>query len=159
MIVAKVNFNTIEILQQSKRRTMIHSKDERRKFRRVSVPADEFFIYCHETKRMTMVMDISMGGLKIECYPSAESRPDAMTIDIYTLPQERFHIAGLNCRVVYDIANLAEDSTFSGSNSRIAGLRYEKLTDEHKDKLEHGLNFMNPGLSSFTVITKQEHSD
>ena len=125
---------------------MIHSKDERRKFRRVSVPADEFFAYCHETKRMTTVMDIGMGGLKIECYPSAENSPDAMTIDIYTLPQERFHMAGIPCRVVYDIANLAEDSTFSGSNSRIAGLKYEKLTDEQKDKLEHVLNFMTPDL-------------
>ena len=125
---------------------MMKSKVERRKFARVSVPPDEFFAYCRETKRMTTVMDIGMGGLKIECYPSAESRPDAMTIDIYTLPQERFYMAGLNCRVVYDITNLAQDSTFSGSNSRIAGIQYEKLTDEQKDKLEHALNFMNPGL-------------
>jgi hypothetical protein len=156
MIVAKVNFNTIEILQQSKLRTMIHSKVERRKFTRVPVLADEFFIFCHETKRMTAVMDISMGGLKIECYPSAESRPDVMTIDIYALPQSRFHMAGIPCRVVYDIANLKEDSTFSGSQSRISGLRYEKFTDEQRDKLAYFLNFMNPDLSSFTVITKQE---
>jgi hypothetical protein len=125
---------------------MMKSKVERRKFARFSVPPDEFFAYCHETKKMTMVMDIGMGGLKIECYLSAESRPDAMTIDIYTLPQERFHMAGLPCRVVYDIANLAQDSTFSGSNSRIAGIQYEKLTDEQKDKLEHVLNFMTPDL-------------
>ncbi len=138
---------------------MIHSKVERRKFRRVSVPPDEFFIYCQETHKMTVVMDISMGGLKIECYPSAESRPDAMTIDIYALPQGRFHMAGIPCRVVYDIANLKEDSTFSGSQSRISGLQYEKFTDEQRDKLAYFLNFMNPDLSSFTVITKQEHND
>ena len=93
---------------------------------------------------MTMVMDISLGGLKIECYPSTERGPDAITVDIYTLPQGRFHMAGLPCRVMYDIANLAEGSAFSGSNSRIAGLRYKKLTDEQKDKLEHVLNFMTP---------------
>ena len=138
---------------------MIHSKIERRKFRRVSVPPDEFFIYCHETRRMTVVMDISMGGLKIECYPSAESRPDAMMIDIYALPQGRFHMAGIPCRVVYDIANLKEGRTFSGSQSRISGLKYEKFTDEQRDTLEHVLNFMNPELSSFTGITNQEHSE
>ena len=138
---------------------MIHSKIERREFTRISVPPDEFFIYCHETRRMTVVMDISMGGLKIECYPSAGSRPDAMMIDIYALPQGRFHMAGIPCRVVYDIANLKEDSTFSGSQSRISGLKYEKFTDEQRDKLEHVLNFMNPDLSSITVIMNQEHSE
>ena len=139
---------------------MMNSKVERREFARVSVPPDEFFAYCHETKRMMVVMDISMGGLKIEYYPSAESsRPDAMTIDIYALPQGRFHMAGIPCRVAYDIANLAQDRTFSGSQSRISGLQYEKFRDQQRDKMADLLNLMDPELSSFTVITKQDHND
>ena len=153
MVVANIHFypkTKFEILryssnlQQLKFHKMTNSNIERREFARFSVPAHEFFAYCHETKKMTMVMDISLGGLQIECYPSAESGLNAMTIDIYTLPQERFYLADLPCRVVYDIANLAQDSAFSGANSRIAGLRYKKLTDEQKEKLEHALNFMEP---------------
>ena len=125
---------------------MTESNIERRKFARYTLPAHEFFAYCRETKRMMPIMDISLGGLKIECYPPAEGRLDAVTIDIYTLPQERFHMAGLNCRVIYDIASLAQGSTFSGSYSRIAGLRYQALTDEQKERLEHVLAFMDPGL-------------
>ena len=125
---------------------MMNSNNERRKFTRVSVPVEEFFVYCHKTHRITVVKDISMGGLKIECNPTAESRPDAMTIDVYALPQGRFHVAGIPCRVVYDIANLAENGTFSGSNSRISGVQFEKLTDEQKNKLEHVLSFTTPAF-------------
>jgi hypothetical protein len=126
---------------------MMNFDVERRQFTRAEVPPHEFFVYCHATKRMTMVMNISMGGFKIECSPSLGAKPDSMTVDIYALPEGRFNLAGVPCRVVYDIANLAQDGTFSGSNSRISGLQYEKLTDAQKEKLAHFLNFMNPDFS------------
>jgi hypothetical protein len=136
----------IELLPQPELRNMMNSSDERRKHMRFSVPPHELFVYCRATQRMMMVMDISMGGFKIECYPSAEIKPDSMNVDIYSLPQERFQMAGIPCRVVYNIANLAEDGTFSGSNSRISGFEFQKLTAEQRDKLQHFLDFMDPDL-------------
>ena len=137
----------IEMRQPSKMPTMMNSSVERRQYKRESILPEELFIYCRKTNRMSVVMDISMGGFKIECFPSLGAKPHSMTVDIYALPEGRFHLAGIPCRVVYDIANLAQDGTFSGSNSRISGLQYEKLTAEQKEKLEYFLNFMNPDFS------------
>lgn len=114
---------------------------------RATVPPHEYFVCCNDTNRISMVMDISLGGLKIECFPSAESKPQATMIDIYSLPQERLYLAGVPCRIVYDVADLEQNDTFSGSNKRIAGMQYQKLTDAQKDKLEHFLNFMAPDFS------------
>lgn len=119
---------------------MTDSSFKRRKFKRASLPPEEFFVYFYETNSHAVVMDISMGGFKIECYPYAGSKSDSITVDIYAFPEGRFHMIRVPCRVVYDIANLVEGGTFSGSHSRICGLKYEKLTTEQKDKLEYLLN-------------------
>lgn len=125
---------------------MNESIDERRKFKRVSPPPEEFFVYCHETKRMSVVMNISIGGFKIECYISAQSIPDSITVNFYAPAVDRFHqfrIAGIPCRVVYDIANLSEGGTFSGTQSRICGFKFRKLTAAQKDNLKYLLGSMN----------------
>lgn len=119
---------------------MTNSSLKRRKFKRTSLPPEAFFVYFYETNSHAMVMDISMGGFKIECYPYAGVKSDAMTVDIYAFPAGRFHMNGVPCRVVYDIANLVEGGTFSGSHSRICGWRYETLNTEQKDKLAYLLN-------------------
>ena len=130
---------------------------ERRKFSRVAVPADDLFVYCHETDRIAKVKDVSLGGFKIGCYPSAESIPDSITIDIYYKPlntssacggeiplpnQERLKVLSVPCRVIYNIASLAENSTFSGFESRAFGFKYEKLEADQKDRLEKIINFL-----------------
>lgn len=56
--------------------------------------------------------------------------------DIYTDEPNQILIAGLVCEMVYDVASLTENDSFSGTDVRNCGVRFEGLTDAQKDNLE-----------------------
>jgi c-di-GMP-binding flagellar brake protein YcgR len=120
---------------------MNSDKIERRKFTRFTVPQDEAFVFCHEINKTASVVDISMGGLKFGYYAGVENKFKSMLVDIYEVSQGRFFIFDLPCKVIYDVADLEENSTFSGSNKRLSGLKYEKLSAEQNAKLTYLVNF------------------
>jgi len=106
------------------------------------VPSSEIFAYWVETLKTTAVLDLSLGGFKSEYHPVALNSLDSVVIDFFAIPFGRFHLTGISCRVVYDLANLEADGSFSGSLSRICGLEYEKLSPEQNDKLDYLINLV-----------------
>jgi hypothetical protein len=114
------------------------SKDEieRRQFTRYPVPDNEFFVYSHDSNTMVTIRDISQGGLKIEYFQAASDPSNWKLIDLFVDDRRRFHLSGIPCNTVYDISMLAENHTFSGSPSRLAGLKYEILSERQKTRVQ-----------------------
>jgi hypothetical protein len=108
---------------------------ERRQFTRYPVPDNEFFVYSHDSNTMVTIRDISQEGLKIEYFQAASDTFNWKLIDIFVDGRRRFHLPGIPCKTVYDISMLAENHTFSGSPSRLAGLKYEILSERQKTML------------------------
>jgi hypothetical protein len=113
---------------------------ERRKSKRYPVPKNVYFVFDHNSNKMAVVKDISMGGLKFEYIPIPSSEAEWKTIDIYASSRNRFHLFGIPCKIIYQIDSLIENQSFSGSRSRTAGLQFAKLTKNQKKKLESLLN-------------------
>ena len=81
-----------------------------------------------------------MTGLALEHFAGAGDPTDWTSIDIFMSGRDPLYLPKVKCRVIYDIAELSENSTFSGSAIRICGLKFGSLRDEQEKKLVKLLN-------------------
>lgn len=103
---------------------------ERRLRRRYSVQGDGIEVFSRETKVIGKLKNISRDGLAF-CYPAVESEePQVDTIDIMATGSARFFLSGLVCRKVYDIGILAEDQSFTGTDTRLCGMEFIRVESE-----------------------------
>ncbi len=83
-----------------------------------------------------MLRDLSAGGMRLSYSPGKTSCEQWTSTDIFTGEHNRILIADLVCEVVHDIASLMENGSFSGTDVRVCGVRFKKLTDAQKENLE-----------------------
>ena len=115
---------------------------ERRKFDRHPVSKNLFFVFNHDSTEMAEIKDISKGGLKFEYLPIEPQKTEWKLIDIFSKTSHRVYILGIPCKLIYDIITLAEDRTFNGSPTRIAGLEFGRLDTNQKKKIDNLLNMI-----------------
>ena len=109
---------------------------EKRHFRRHSVRDDDFEIFGYKSSIIGKLINISKGGLACQYTPIGSEKAEFKKIDIMAKRPSRFFLAGIACRVVYDIGTLAEDQTFTGGESRLCGLKFIRLTRDQDRKLD-----------------------
>ncbi len=93
-------------------------------------------VLSRELKITGKLKDISEGGLSYQYTPIDGGGAGSEVIDILDKDPDRFFLAGLACKRVYEITELAADRTFTGAEIRLRGLEYVGLTDEQERKLE-----------------------
>lgn len=109
---------------------------ERRHLIRYSVRPNEIAIFSHGSSAIANVRDISKQGLKLDYHPEAGNDEEWKVIDIFLTHENRYCLSAIPCRVIYDISSLEEGRTFSGSQSRVCGLKFEKLSRRQESELE-----------------------
>jgi c-di-GMP-binding flagellar brake protein YcgR len=82
------------------------------------------------------LIDISLGGMAVHYVPACSDLPDSALCDLITASKESALPRALACRVVYDIADLAEGRSFRGSATRRRGFRFSRLEEEQKHEVE-----------------------
>jgi hypothetical protein len=105
---------------------------ERRQHRRHSVRDDGFEIFSHKTKIIGKLENISRTGLAFHYAPGKGEKAEFDTIDIMTTGPARFYLSGLVCRKIYDISALDEVQTFTGVETRVCGLEFISIENNHK---------------------------
>ena len=114
-------------------------KDKRR-YPRYTFTDESLFIASLNSGRYALVRNISLAGLAFEHFAGAGEPADWRVIDIFMSGRDPFYLPKVKCRIIYDIAELSEDSTFSGSKTRVCGLQFGSLRDEEEKKLVELLN-------------------
>jgi hypothetical protein len=108
---------------------------EQRRFTRYAVKEDGLEVLSRDLKVVGKLKNISRGGVAYQYTPFNGTETDSEVIDILGKVPNRFSLAGLDCRAVYDVATLNEDRTFTGSASRLRGLQFKGLTEEQEERL------------------------
>ena len=114
---------------------------ERRSTNRCRVHLDQIQVSIHHSQNLYPVKNISKAGLAIEYNPLKDDPFESETIDIIAVDYDRFHLANIACKTIYDIATFMEGQLFSGGERRIRGLKFVELTKEQEDRLDHLLEF------------------
>ena len=109
---------------------------EQRKFKRHRVPESRFFVFDHDTNQMAMIKDISINGLKFQYLPITDNKTEWKMIDIFGSGQNRFHLLGIPCRIIYNLNSLPENQSFTGSRARTGGLKFGRITAAQQKKLK-----------------------
>ena len=115
------------------------SKDKRR-YTRHAITNDSLFIASLNSGKYAAVRNISLAGLAFEHFAAAGDHTDWTSIDIFMSGRDPLYLPKVKCRVIYDIAELSEGNTFSGSAFRVCGLKFGSLRDENEKKLVNMLN-------------------
>ena len=110
---------------------------ERRSTNRFRGHLDQIQVSIHPSQKLYPVKNISKAGLAIEYSPVADQPFELKAIDVITIDYDRFYLANIACKTVYDIATLMEGQLFSGGERRICGLKFVELTKEQEDRLDH----------------------
>ncbi len=105
---------------------------ERRQYRRQSVRDDGFEIFSHETNIIGKLENISKSGLAFHYTPLRGEKAQSDTIDIMAAGPARFYLSGLVCQKIYDISVLDEDQTFTGAETRLCGLEFINIENNHQ---------------------------
>ena len=105
---------------------------ERRQHRRYSVRNDGIEIFSRETKLVGKLENISKSGLAFYYTPVGDEKAESDTIDLMATGPARFYLSGLDCRKVYDISALAEDQTFTGAETRLCGMEFVRIENNHQ---------------------------
>jgi len=109
---------------------------ERRRYTRFCVDQGEFQVFSRDSGLIGRLRNIGLGGAAYQYTPvSGESVKDK-EIDIMASGPVRFHIVGIACRTVYDVAELAADQKFSGGETRLRGVRFIRLSGDQEAKLD-----------------------
>jgi len=111
-------------------------ENERRRFKRWTVGKNEFEVFSRNLGIHGSLKDISTGGLAYQYSPLNANNSDAEVIDILGKHPEKFILHELDCRKVYDIAELSADQTFTGASLRLKGLAFTDLTENQLQALE-----------------------
>lgn len=108
---------------------------DRRKTHRYPVPEGILFVSSQGSENLLAVKNVSIDGLQFVYFPNTCETPECRQIDIMKHSDIYFCVAGVCCRIVYDIPSLSEDLSFSGIRTRVAGVKFTELTKEQQKKL------------------------
>lgn len=109
--------------------------NEKRLIPRCSISETEYIVYCHDTKIIGQLVNISQKGLAVRYTPQPGHASEFTVIDILGIDPERLRLLEVRCKITYDISVLAENLTFTGSESRLRGLQFIRLGRKQKEKL------------------------
>ncbi|MFO7716079.1 PilZ domain-containing protein [Desulfosarcina sp.] len=116
-------------------------KIERRKHPRHLMAGKDVFVMDQCSGKVAMLRDLSTSGMQLS-YPPDQSTCNQWTlIDIFAGEQAQILLSGLTCKMVYDVASLLEDGSFTGTDVRLCGVRFnglKRVQKENLDKLMEG---------------------
>lgn len=112
---------------------------ERRKYSRCLMAGKDVFVLDRCSGKVGMLRDLSASGLQLSYPPELATCNQWTLIDILSGEPRRKMISGLTGKMVYDVASLAENDTFSGTDVRLCGIRFKGLTDAQKENLNRML--------------------
>ena len=115
-------------------------RKDKRQHHRHTITNESLFIASLNSGKFASVRNISINGLAFEHFLGPEAPTDWTSIDVFMGGRDRLYLPKIKCRVVYDIAELSENSTFSGTAIRVCGLQFGSLKKEQKQKLVKLLN-------------------
>jgi hypothetical protein len=110
-------------------------KAEQRQHARYRMRDVELHIFSRGTQITGRLVNIGKGGLAFQFAPGPGKTAECRAIDILGPEPDRFYIAGITCRSIYDISVLAEGRTFTGAETRLCGLQFIDLTEKQTQKL------------------------
>ena len=123
---------------------------ERREFERLVPQEITFAVFRPDFKKVGPVKDISRSGLGVEyIYPAHEEvfmneNAPAVEIDIFD-KNNLFYASKIPCQLIYDMQ--IDKTTFhNGIVSKYCGLKFEQLTKEQEEQINHF-------LENFTIGT------
>lgn len=120
---------------------------ERRHFTRCNIERDDFYVFSHEDGIIGNLRNIGPKGAAYQYTPSSGRAAKDTRIDITAADRNGYPIRDIACRKVYDIIELTVDEKFSGSETRLCGVRFVDLSEDQKDRLYFLLEdcFINEG--------------
>lgn len=118
---------SISIRLKTKEETL---EAEKRKRPRHSVRNQGIEIFTRETKIIGKLKNISKNGLAFRYTPLKGERAESDTIDIRATDSGWCCLSGLVCRKIYDISELEEDQTFTGTETRLCGLEFISIEND-----------------------------
>lgn len=110
--------------------------NDRRRHPRHTINKESLFITSLNSGKSATVRNINMTGLAIEHFASGGDPPDWRSIDIFMGGRDPLYLHGIRCRLIYNIGELSENISFSGTAVRVCGLQFEPLTKDQEDKLK-----------------------
>ena len=128
-------------------------KNEKRLYPRCSTSEAEYRVFSHDTKIIGRLVNIGQKGLALRYTPKPGNRAKFTLIDIMGTGRERWHLPEVACERAYDISVLAENQSFTGSESRLCGLQFIQLTSKHKERLAILLGQCDAGPHN-TILTR-----
>ncbi len=111
-------------------------KRERRKFPRRRLAGNMVYVLDKNSAKLATLNDFSAGGLQLRYFPDRAIDHQWTLVDICTGAQPPTCVSGVVCETVYDITSLMENGTFSGMDMRVSGVRFDKLTEAQRKRLE-----------------------
>lgn len=126
-------------------------KIEQRLYPRCSTSGAEFRVFSHDTKIIGRLVNIGLKGLAFRYAPKPGNMVEFKLIDILGADSERWHLPEVVCKRAYDISVLAENQTFTGSETRLCGLQFVRLTREQKERLATLLEQCDDGINNNTL--------
>ena len=111
---------------------------ERRLFTRFYIERGDFYVFSHADGIIGKLRNIGLGGSAYQYTPLSGQAAKDTRIDIRVADAKRYDVLDIACRKVYDISELTVDGKFSGSETRLCGVRFINLSADQK----HRLNFL-----------------
>ena len=108
---------------------------EKRRYQRYSVPDLKIQVFCLSAKIIGKLVNICKEGLSFQFNPKPDDKIECSEVKIMAIGSTRFHLPAISCKTVYDISVLAENQTFTGSETRLRGVQFSRLTREQNQKL------------------------
>ena len=131
-------------------------RNDKRKYPRHAITDESLFIGSLNSGKYAIVRNISITGLAFEHFAGAGDQIDWTSIEIFMNGRERLYLPKIKCRVIYNISELSENSTFSGSAIRVCGLQFAFLSDEQEKQLVKLLNSRATGPIPNSTFEKEQ---
>ena len=110
-------------------------RNDKRRNPRHATTKETLFIASLNSGKYAPVRNISKTGLAFEHFAGARNPADWTSIDIFMSGRDPLYLPKIKCRLIYDIAELSENITFSGSAIRVCGLQFGSLNNEQEREL------------------------
>jgi len=131
---------------------------ERRQAPRYALRTDFYLAFRPGLDRVGRIKDVSRSGAAFE-YPVYDEyhQAAAVEVDIFAPEAGCFLLLGVPCQVVYDVG--IDHGTESTFQTRRCGLRFDRLSVQHRDQLQLLLGkFASPRVSCEPTVGRREAS-
>lgn len=122
---------------------------ERRKYVRFIAQPDTYAALGSRFTKVGKVQDISISGLAFEYLSSAEDSDQPYSKIAIFQSENKFHLANLPCRVIYDFPKCASNTNLVSNSIYVTNrcaLQFITITGHQIEKLNYFLNHHTQGL-------------